>query len=220
MSAFTPAIDALITKLLAADLTPEQIGAHLQMPAASVMNRAYRLCLREKISSSQREAVLRLHGEGTSISRIVMRTRLKPISINRVLVDAQRIPPLPVDPEAEAIRAAVGVGIAAPVKITERSKEFLEELAKGIAAGETQTAIASRLGVDHSVVHRTVHQHGLVEKKVSKKGCLEKRCPEIESLIAEGLSDYAISKKLGSDLVTLRRAIERMGLGGRREYAA
>lgn len=133
MSAFTPVIDALITRLLAADLTPEQIGAHLQMPAASVQNRAYRLGLREKISSSQREAVLRLFDEGTPVSRVVMKTRLKPISVNRVLIDAQRIPPPPLDPEAEAIRAAVGELAPAPVKVTERSPEFLAELEKGIA---------------------------------------------------------------------------------------
>lgn len=79
--------------------------------------------------------------------------------------------------------------------------------------------MASRLGVDHSVVHRTLHQHGLVEKKPSRKGCLEKRRPEIEQMIPEGLSDYAIATRLKTDLVTLRRAIERVGLS-RREYAA
>jgi DNA-binding CsgD family transcriptional regulator len=215
----TPEQDGMLVRLVEHDFTAEQIAAHLGVPVGTVSNRSYKLRLREKVTSSQRAAVLRMFGEGLTVPRTCTTTGLLPLTVTKILREARRIPALALDPEIEAIRQSLGHVAPAPVRVVERSQEFVDTLIAGVAAGETQREIAKRLGVRESMVNRSLHERGLIEKRESRRGTLEHRRAEIEQLIAEGLSDYLISVRMSTDLVTLRRALERMDLR-KQGYAA
>jgi hypothetical protein len=218
-SEWTAARDATLERMVIHGFTNEQCAIHLETTLTSVMTRIARLKLREKITPSSREAVLRMYGEGTSLSRISMKTGLQQLSVGRVLVDAGLIASPAEDEEIASLRISLA-GSQLPPVITERSDEFLEQLAAGIRAGRTQRQIAEDTGVSQNVVQRVVRERGLSERKTNQVHVMDRRREELQDLVDQGMSVHQISLRMGHDRVTVDKTIERLAIRPRRKECA
>lgn len=211
--------DAMLRKMVVHGFTNEQCAIHLEVTLTSVMTRIARLKFREKITPSNREAVIRLYGEGTSLSRITMKTGLNPIGVDRVLVDAELVSPPVDDDEIAALRISLADAHVQPV-ITERSEDFLEQIVAGIRAGRTQRQIADEIGVSQNVVQRVVRERGLAERKTNEIHVMDRRRGELQDLVDQGMSLHQISLRMGHDRVTVEKTIERLAIRPRRQGVA
>lgn len=203
--------DAMLRKMVIHGFTNEQCSIHLESSLTSVMTRIARLKLREKITPAARDAVLRLYEEGTSLSRIGMKTGLQPLGVDKILVDAGLVTPPAEDEEIAALRVSLADAQVQPV-ITERSEEFLEQLAAGIRAGRTQRQIADDIGVSQNVVQRVVRERGLSIRKTNEVHVMDRRRGELQDLVDQGMSLHQISLRMGHDRVIVEKTIERLAI--------
>lgn len=207
---WTPSSEALLTRLMRYGFSLDEAAVVLEVTPTAVSSKSFKMRLREKVTLSQREAVARLFDSGVAAGRIVSKTGLSPVSVERVLLETARIPALPMDPEIEALREKARASEAAPVHVIERSEKFMSVIAEGLATGKTRKAMAEELGVAESMVQRSIRQRGLDVSKDVGKGILNGRRGELQSFVDEGLSDIQIARRMGVDTLTVTSAIERL----------
>lgn len=217
---WTAASEATLTKLMRHAFTLDEAAVVLEVTTTAVSSKAFKLRLREKVTLSQREAVTRLFDSGVAAGRIVSKTGLSPVSVERVLLETARIPALPVDPEIEKFRARAQAAEAGPVHVIERPDAFMAVIVEGLAAGRTRKEMALQLGVNESMVQRSIRQRGLDAPREVGKSILNGRRGELQALVDEGLSDIQIARRMGVDPLTVSYAIERLAVRKSRQECA
>ena len=216
-SMWTPSAEAMLTRLVAASFTNEQIAMVLGSTASAVQTKASKAKLREKVMPSQRDAVARHFDAGSPVNRIVSRTGLSAFTVNRVLIEIGRIPAPDLDPEIEALRASVGE-IDRSLAFVERPAGVIDAIVNGIEEGRTQRQIAEAAGVGISTVHRVMRERGIGDIKPRAKTNFAARRDELQRMVNEGMSAHMIATRMGHDHRTIADAIERLGI--RRERTA